>query len=737
MQLKEVKLMAETKGIEPIKYPDPADKPEWYDVSTTSYLGYDLNTPIPDYLRDADLETLQSYFKGLKTQMSEFRETLEDNKKAAEATKNQIETLDAQYLAIRNELGKAKAIADRVSLGAKPFLNAIDRRTEAIDKLIQQKENAAAAQREWDRIQEEWANLENEMPWRDEALEHQKKGAQRLVVNRKTILGDVMGLGKTLTAIATCDYIKAKTAESDYHMKPNISGYDEEEWVHDPPAGRKILYLCPAELATNVQREFKKWAAHRGFPLLIAGTTRNARRSLMTAIKYMTTDYVVLLNYEAWRKDKQLINELIACEFDTVILDECHYLKERKSINYRGVAHLLKGKDFTNEGGQGYVGTLGANLSDKSPYLYKDDGSIYRTPRFVFPMSGTPYLNKPQEFYSALSLVDPYTYPDNPNGEKQFLNTYCYKDEMSKWHFSRGGLDSLAKRITNLYLRRTLKDAGVKLPPQDIQYHELEIDEEAYPAQAKARKEMRERALLMIKNNVVSKANAMIAVYTRLRQIETFPHGIKVPVYDDEGNVVDHYQFQVDESQKLDYVIRENGDGYVGLIPEVCPEQRTVLFSQFTTEVFDELQRRCEAAGLRTVVLSGKTPKSLKERVKDDIDRSVVSKRAEEKGRVQITSDDYEFDVALCNYKVGGQGLNFTHFTQTIILDEQWNPGMRDQAYGRTDRMGQTEENTVHVVRMLHTIDEWMAGIMAMKEQDVDNLNIATEFIKGMEAGEI
>ena len=76
-----------------------------------------------------------------------------------------------------------------------------------------------------------------------------------------------------------------------------------------------------------------------------------------------------------------------------------------------------------------------------------------------------------------------------------------------------------------------------------------------------------------------------------------------------------------------------------------------------------------------------------------------------------------------------------TAATQMIILDEEWNPGMNEQAYGRTDRMGQTEETTVHVFRTIDTVDEWMAALIQLKADmlagwNKENSNVQEELVK-------
>ena len=200
-------------------------------------------------------------------------------------------------------------------------------------------------------------------------------------------------------------------------------------------------------------------------------------------------------------------------------------------------------------------------------------------------------------------------------------------------------------------------------------------------------------------------ATAIIALITRLRQIETWPAGIKQ--IDPKTKEV-LLQLDVEESQKVDYIIRKEDGEWEGLIPDTVEDERIVVFSQFKAPLH-ELKRRIEAAGYRAVILDGDTSRELRDEIRHDFDRSVTPNRANSK-----------WDVLLANYKAAGVGLNLTNATQLITLDEEWNPGKREQAWDRIHRIGQTQNVTINVVRTKDTIDEWLAAIIDEKNKLVE-----------------
>ncbi len=213
-------------------------------------------------------------------------------------------------------------------------------------------------------------------------------------------------------------------------------------------------------------------------------------------------------------------------------------------------------------------------------------------------------------------------------------------------------------------------------------------------------------------------ALATITLILRKRQMNVWPGGIKLK--DAEGFEIFSVGDEVKESIKVDKamdLILEGGD------------TRTVLFSQFKPPL-REIAKRLGEAGISCAIMDGETPEELREEIKKDIDRSATP------------PEHAKYQVVLCNYKTGGVGLNMTGMTQTIILDEEWGPGKRDQAYGRTDRIGQTEETIVHVLRVIGTVDTWLSNLIDFKEDIVNGFDTAgkdlsNDLLEAMRKGEI
>ena len=64
-----------------------------------------------------------------------------------------------------------------------------------------------------------------------------------------------------------------------------------------------------------------------------------------------------------------------------------------------------------------------------------------------------------------------------------------------------------------------------------------------------------------------------------------------------------------------------------------------------------------------------------------------------------------------------------------FLIDEEWNGGKEDQAVGRFNRIGQTENTTVHIPRIMNTIDTWLANLIAFKRNVVAGFENETQIL--------
>lgn len=511
------------------------------------------------------------------------------------------------------------------------------------------------------------------------AFEHQIEGAIHLAVAKQALLGDQRGLGKTLTALIWMDLLEIN----------------------------KAIVVCPPDTMDNFIREVHMWAPHRNI-VKVGGMDKGQRDFILPALKNVP-QYIVVINYQAWRRDSQLIDDLIALNAEALIEDEAHHAKNMDTTTCRGIVDLRFGINKCDGCGNPRFDknntTLRAEYEISCDCGHSAPITDFCSIKYVLPMTGTPILNRPQELFPHLHLIDPGNFRTLNN----FLRDFCVQYSNMHWGWRHGAEKTLIEKLGHRYIARDRGSTGVKVPPCRPITHLITMKEleERYPKQYKAYMQTRNYAQLVLDpdNDIAMSMTVKITVLLRLRQVLTWPAAIQLKINEKVGESVEGYpifeekvlaNLDVHESIKLDKaeeIIREaNEEGF-----------RVVLFSQFKAPLH-ELQRRL---GSNTAVYDGSTSSHQRNAIQIDFDAKTMP------------SEPRWMNV-LCNYKAAAEGLNFTGASQMVILDEEWNPGKQEQAYGRIDRIGQTKETQIHTIRVDQSVDKWMADLIDEKKDIID-----------------
>lgn len=521
-------------------------------------------------------------------------------------------------------------------------------------------------------------------PWRAEnrsdgfgAKPYQLDGAIHLAVAGQAILGDKRGLGKTLTSLIYMDLVDA----------------------------RRVIAVVPPDMMQNFVREIHMWTPHRS-PVVIGKQPKGVRDILLKTLKSQP-EFFVLVNYEAWRKDNQLVDDLVALQADTLVMDEAHRMKEWDTRTCTGVRNIRFGMNMCP------VGRETDTPCDGEPILIdeklkmagcKKCGHVgtpleFSSIKHILPMTGTPILNSPEEIFPLLHLIDPIRFAKLST----FLQDFCYKVGQ-RYVWRHGGEATLMKIIGPRFLARDRNTAGVDIPEAQHITHDISLADlkEDYPKQYEAYLQVRDYAQLMLDpdGDTVMSMTVFLTVMLRLRQVLTWPAAIELKVKeqigeDDAGEPI----LEEKVLANLDVYESAKVDRAEELIRELVKEgERVVVFSQFKGPLH-ELERRI---GSRAAVYDGSTTQFRRQQIQLDFDPKTVSQNP-------------KWDVVLCNYKAAGEGLNLNAASHMIIVDEEWNPGRQSQAYGRVDRLGTTKAAQIHTIRVNNSVDTWIKSLIDQK----------------------
>ena len=262
----------------------------------------------------------------------------------------------------------------------------------------------------------------------------QKQGVEFLLKNKKCILADSMGCGKTTTAIIASMETRAQ----------------------------KILIICPASLKSTWKREISIYNEETDVSIINGSEWKTNTRFTIVNYDILDNFYKIPTDIvyedvidENGKKVKQPVmvkasngtlvpktrkslkkEKIKEClqqspmfleNFDCVILDEAHKLSNNTSIRYKVISDFLK--------------------RSKIPY--------------VFLLTGTPLTNRPMNLYHILKLID----ADVTRNYQYYVERYCDGRTMrlktGKEITLSGGatnLEELKEKIKHVYIRRLLSE---------------------------------------------------------------------------------------------------------------------------------------------------------------------------------------------------------------------------------------------------------------------------------------
>jgi len=667
----------------------------------------------------------------MREKIQSLDDTIKAHKSVEEAAEINIE--NARRM-LKEAEDRKHAIAAEIWDTRREFQN-LKRDLEANEKALTQALTKREQREAFDNLTSEFDEIIKGLAWREWALDHQMSGAKHMAVAGRCINADKMGLGKSLQGLMAADMLEAK----------------------------RILIIAPKDVAENYLKEVKRWAPHR-MAVALLGANPVERDFVLNKVLPNTDQFTVITNYEIWRRDKSVLTSFIALRFDTLIIDEAHTIKNMKTAAFKGVRTLVYTPNVCpkcgstpsykeDQHGRPYMICPGYDVNTASdcsvimrPNTSVPDVDKYCSIKNVFPLTGTPILNRPQDLFPLLYLIDRQTF----SREDDYLRAYCQRSwGENKWRFQYGGLERLAKRLADKFISRDRYAAGVTIPPQGVQIHNIEMDKELYAKQYEFLTLLKERALIKLGSDKAMPVAAMIALITRQRQAALWPDGISVNDIDDDGKI-SALGVGLHESVKMDYVLNaphsliNDTDEWGGLLYDITdPDlgrdeatgrfigERVLVVSQFKTALA-ELERRCKAAGISVCRYDGDTPDWQRREIQKDFDAYTYTSEP---------GYQMKYQVVLANYRTGGQGLNVNAASQMIELDSEWNAGKTDQARGRIDRMGQTKETTVHRILLAKSIELWMDALVEDKRDMVEGfeteMDTAAKLLEAIRSGEV
>lgn len=427
---------------------------------------------------------------------------------------------------------------------------------------------------------------------------HQFEAARRVLddMGGSAILADEVGLGKTFEA-----------------------GLVLAEEMERGRASRALI-LVPASLLEQWREEMARF-----FDLRFVIEPEHPER------------YPLVLASLDWAKREGRRERYASVEWDAMIVDEAHKLKNPRTVNYRFVRSIRR--------------------------------------KTVILLTATPIENDLNELYSLVSIVRPAAFGSYMAFYRQFvMGRHLPKNE-----------EMLREILDALMIRRTRFQAGLELPPREVELVPLELtspERELYEAVTGALRDayaVRRREggnllpLILVQREVCSSSFALLGTLERLD-----PEWLG-----DRAHAIRDLARAIDDNVKAHVAI--------GLVRRLG--EHAIIFTEYRdTQEF--LVERLRSSGVPVHVFHG----SLGAREK----RSAQEAFRREGG-------------VLVSTEAGGLGVNLQFCHIVVNYDLPWNPMRIEQRIGRVQRLGQTKNVVVVNLFARRTVEEHLLRLLHAK----------------------
>jgi chromodomain-helicase-DNA-binding protein 7 len=363
---------------------------------------------------------------------------------------------------------------------------------------------------------------------------------------------------------------------------------------------------------------------------------------------------VVLAHYHCYMNKSKLREILYGIAWDGLMVDEAHRMKEKDTQWTRNIKKV----PLTENG-------------------------------FKHIMTGTGFINRPDELWSLLNFLDPQRF----TSYWKFRRHFCEEIEMGGFTRILGIYPDKKEEFRNLRkevgVRRELKDVR----PDILTPIETEIETDLNPTQRKMYNEIRDLLRTYDKKGLSITSPNVLSQLNRLRQVAVAtPEKYGDDYYDPKQDRVIQQIRLVEPSSKLDAVMEllEN------LEWDEENKQQVVVFSCFKDPL-----------------------KLLEERLKKaDIPYLRMLQGMSENERYKLWHDEWprkEHRVFLTTLALGGESINLSSAQRAIFLDRSWSPKDNMQAVGRIYRPGQEGQTQIIYINAKNTTDKRIAKTNEIK----------------------
>jgi len=414
-------------------------------------------------------------------------------------------------------------------------------------------------------------------------------------------------------------------------------------WLSLHPEKLPVIIVCPATIKSNWYNEIQDWVINPPSVQILQGKN-----------PYTITGDILIINYDilpTW------IGTLISLKPQIVITDEAHYYKNNAAKRTKAAKALIK-----------------------------------ISPHFI-PISGTPIINRPIEFFNMLNLLAPSLFPNR----WKFGHKYCAaKHTGFGWDLSGAShTKELYESINNvLMIRRLKKDVLKDLPGKLYSHISLPLNNRT--EYRTAENDFKQYIRDDVENKARNAFNKMKdSEYGELMQ---FDENKLKQLQDDKENRI-NILTQIEILKQL---------AVQGILPQAISwiedfletGEKLIVFATHKF-VIDSLM---ETFSNISVKIDGSVPTNKRQQTVDKFQK------------------DKKIKLFIGNIKAAGIGITLTSASSVAFLELPWTPGELVQAIDRTHRIGQKKLVNVYFLIAANTVLQKIAKLLDKKRKVLNSV---------------
>lgn len=527
----------------------------------------------------------------------------------------------------------------------------------------------------------------------------QMVGREFLAIAGDALLGDDMGTGKSVQALAAMRLVQRRTGDAF-------------------PA----LIVCPNSVKRHWERHVRDWLPE-ATPYVVGGTPTVKRKTLARALEDPTA--VVIVNVEAMRLHSRLAG------FGDIALKRCRECDPRRGdSNLKASSCEVHPRELNGFGFRTCV--LDEAHRAQSPRAQQTRAlwATFHDPsvRRRWGLTGTVISNHPGDLWPVMHVLAPREYPT----KSKYENRYALTSFNAFGAMEITGLNPQTRDEFFLYFdprfRRMTKDLVLPQLPSKVRYlYEVEMT----PKQRKAYDEMADRLVTRLEDGSLLVSRSSLTAQIRLLQlagsyceVETITcrvclgHGAH-PVTGQRclrcaGTGLETLVTPTEPSPKLDAMMQilEDAGAIVvrrsegGQRQEITPGPTPVVVAAEHRKLLELASARLEKHGIPHVMVTGAVPEAT---------------RGDGLARFQAG----QVNLVLFTFKAGGVGLNMARAGKMIRLQRSWSLIDNKQGEDRVHRIGSEVHDQVELIDVItrDTVEEDQVHRLHVKLGRLEEIN--------------